>query len=131
MPTVIIHCSVYSQHFTSSSRLYYFVRSNLEYSSPVWNPITVISINKLEHVQYHFANRIPSSRHLTYPERLAILDLEPFEVRRLGFDLHMQYKFFNGLAADRFKYSNPTSLFTRSGGPNLVKPIPYVIRINR
>ena len=74
-----------------------------------------------------FTSRIPSSRHLIYPDRHAILDLEPFEVRRLGFDVHMQYKFFNGIAAiskaDRFKYSNRTSLFTGSGGPKLVKSI--------
>ena len=71
--------------------------------------------------------RRPSRRHLSYPERLAILDLEPLEVRRRRVDLLMFYKIFNGFVVisktDHFKYSNPASIFTRFGGPKLVKPI--------
>ena len=49
------------------------------------------------------------------------------ELRRLRFDLLVCYKILNAFVsiskAGHFKYSNPASLFIRSGGPKLVKPI--------
>ena len=71
---------------------------------------------------------------ISYPERLAILGLQPLDVRRIRLDLRMHYKIFNGLVAtsktDHFKYSNPTSLFTRSCGPKLVEPTSHLNKID-
>ena len=97
----------------------------------ILNHSMVESINELQHVQRHFTGRIPYIRHRSYPERLAIVDYEPLEVERVHFDLLVYYKTVNGLVAiskaDDFKYSNPNSLFTCSGGSELVKP--YASRI--
>jgi len=37
--------------------------------------------------QKHYTKRIPSLAKLSYPERVAALDLEPLELRRLKSDI--------------------------------------------
>ena len=74
-----------------------YVRPILEYASNVWNPYLLKHINGIERVQRLFTRRIPSLCELSYPERLAMLDLEPLELRRLKFDLVLYYKIFNNL----------------------------------
>ena len=95
-----------TSYITFSSCLYFFCLSHSAYSS-VWNPSTLKSINELEHVERHFTGRVPSLRHLSYSERLVILDLEPLEVRRLRFELLVYCKLFSSLVtvvkADHFK----------------------------
>ena len=90
--------------------------------------------NFSEHVQRFFTSRNSSIRYLSYPELLAILDLETCEIRHLHFDLLMYLKIFHCLVAinhsDHFKYSNSTSLSTRSGGPTLVTPIGHTNKLN-
>jgi len=54
-----------------------YVRPVLEYVSNVWSPYVIKHINALEKVQKHFTKRIPSFANLSYPERLAALDVEP------------------------------------------------------
>jgi len=43
--------------------------------------------------------RIPSLANLSYPERLAVLNLEPLELRRLKSDLVLYYKCLHDLEA--------------------------------
>jgi hypothetical protein len=64
-----------------------YIRPILEYNSIVWNPSFNFLIDLIENVQRNFSKRIPSLSSLPYSERLALLDLESLELRRLRFDL--------------------------------------------
>ena len=83
--------SLLSQAFIS------FVRPILENASQIWNSSILKYTTDLENVQRNFTYRIRSIKHLSYPERLAILNLEPLELRRLKTDILMYYKILNNL----------------------------------
>ena len=89
-------------------------------------PYLIKHINALEKVQKHFTKRIPSLSNLSYPERLAALDLEPLELRRLKSDLVLYYKCFHDFVAlpssEYFTISSCTSQ-TRTGGDRLLRPL--------
>ena len=74
-----------------------YVRPILEYASNVWNPHLLKNINALERVQRYFTKRITVLRNLPYDERLALLDLDTLESRRLKADLTLYYKIVHGL----------------------------------
>jgi hypothetical protein len=103
-----------------------YVRPILEYNSVVWNPSLIHQIETLENVQRQFSKRIPQLSALTYLERLALLDLEPLEMRRLKLDLIYYFKILNRLTAfnpnDVFLIYTP-SVSSRSNTPYLQKPI--------
>ena len=105
-----------------------YVRPILEYASNIWNPYTFKHINGIENVQRKFTKRIPSLRHLSYPERLAALDLETLELRRLRADLVLYYKIFNNLTHIPRNYlpsdHAPPLIQTRSSAPRLTIPEP-------
>jgi hypothetical protein len=63
-------------------------------------------IDLIENVQRDFAKHILSISSLSYPERLAILDLGLLELRRLRFDLINYFLVFNHLT-----YFNPIQVF--------------------
>lgn len=73
-----------------------YVRPILEYASPVWNPVYVGLIDKLESVQRNFTKRIYSLCKLSYSERLSDMGLESLQQRRLKADLIMAYKIIFG-----------------------------------
>jgi hypothetical protein len=102
-----------------------YIRPILEYNSIVWNPSPIFLIDLIEHVQRNFSKRIPSLSSLPYPERLALLDLEPLELRRLRFDLTYFFKVFNHLTpfnpSDMFLIYTPIAS-SRSNSPNLQRP---------
>jgi hypothetical protein len=79
----------------------------------------------MEKVLRRFTKRIPSLHLLSYSERLAMLNLEPLELRRLQFDLVMYCKVLHGLmsidVSSHFTYLYP-SISSHSGSPKLVKP---------
>ena len=75
-----------------------YVRPILEYSSQVWSPYLLKHVNSLEAVQRHFTKRIKILANYSYAERLAFLDLETLELRRLKADLTLCYKILNGLS---------------------------------
>jgi len=66
------------------------------------------------------------TRMISYPERLAALDLEPLELRRLKSDLVLYYRCLHDLVAlpssEYFTVSNVTSQ-TRTGGNRLLRPL--------
>ena len=102
-----------------------YIRPILEYNSIVWNPGLNYLIDLIESVQRNFSRRISSLSSLPYLERLALLDLEPLELRRLRFDLIYYFKVFNHLTPfdpeDTFLiYTPPVS--SRSNSPCLHKP---------
>jgi ribonuclease P/MRP protein subunit RPP40 len=74
-----------------------YVRPILEYNSIIWNPTYKYLIDAIEQVQHNFTKRIPAIMSLPYPERLAILNLELLELRRLRFDLIYYYKVLHNL----------------------------------
>ena len=81
--------SVFFNGFASSSQLILrqafitYVRPVLEYASSVWSPYLLKHINDIEKLQKRFTGYIYSIPHLSYPERLAAIDLEPLELRML------------------------------------------------
>ena len=101
-----------------------YIRPVLEYASSVWSPHLIEHIDAIERVQKKFTKRIRTISDLSYPERLAALDLEPLELRRLKTDLILYYKCMNGLVAlpyaDYFNVSNVISQ-TRTGGNRLIQ----------
>ena len=103
-----------------------YVRPILEYASSVWSPHLLKHIDAIERVQKHFTKRIPSLAHLSYSERLAIIDLEPLELRRLKADLILYFKCFHNLVAlsheEYFLVSQHFSQ-TRTGGNRLIIPL--------
>ena len=98
-----------------------YVRPVLEYASQVWSPYLNKHINAIENVQRRFSKRIQAIRHLSYGERLAVLGLEPLELRRLKFDLITYYKILTNnfhLPPEYLPLQLQTSN-TRSGGSRL------------
>ena len=78
----------------------------------------------LENVQRNFTYRIRLIKHLSYPERLAILNLELLELRRLKTDLLVYYKILNNLTPispdDHFTKRTDTCIHTRTSGTGLL-----------
>lgn len=74
-----------------------YVRPLLEYASTVWSPSYEISANLIESVQRKFTKRLPGCANLDYASRLATLNLQSLELRRLHFDLITTYKILFGL----------------------------------
>jgi len=74
-----------------------YIRPVLEYASSVWSPHLLKHINALEKVQRKFTKHIPALHDLTYSERLAMLNLETLESRRLKADLALYFKVTHNL----------------------------------
>jgi len=51
----------------------------------------------VEKAQRRFTKRLSGLRHLSYPDRLQMLDLQSLERRRLSHDLILVYKILHGL----------------------------------
>jgi ribonuclease P/MRP protein subunit RPP40 len=105
-----------------------FVRPVLEYASCVWSPVLITHVNAIERVQKYFTRRLHGMEFVPYNERLALLNLETLEVRRLHSDIIMYYKVIHNMVAltvDRFFHFDDRQLISiRSYDPNnLVKPM--------
>jgi len=74
-----------------------YIRPLVEYASNIWSPTQVGLIDKLESVQRKFTKRIPALQYLSYRDRLAALNLDSLELRRLRADLCMLYKIIFGM----------------------------------
>jgi hypothetical protein len=103
-----------------------YVRPILEYNSIIWSPNLIHLIDLIENVQRNFTKRIPSLSSLPYTERLALLDLNLLELRRLRFDLIYYYKVLNNLTpfdpSEVFSVYTPSS-WSRSDMSHSQKPI--------
>ena len=94
--TGILFGSFFSHHISLLKLAYItFVRPIIEYATQVWNSSVLKYISDLENVQKNFTYCIRSIKHLSYAERLAVLNLEPLELRRLKVDIVMYYKIRN------------------------------------
>ena len=67
------------------------------YCTPVWSPHYRYLIDVVEKVQKRSTKRLSGLRHLSYPDRLQMLDLQSLERRRLSHDLILVYKLLHGL----------------------------------
>jgi hypothetical protein len=76
-----------------------YVRPILEYAPVNLSPYHFHScdINKVEAVQRRFTKRLTSLRAMSYAERLAAINMDKLELRRLRFDLLFCYKIVFGL----------------------------------
>ena len=72
-----------------------FVVPILEYASPVWSPHHITQIDKLERVQKFFTRKLRNMQHISYKDRLAHLNIESLEYRRLKIDLKLAYDILN------------------------------------
>jgi hypothetical protein len=89
-------------------------------------PVFCILLSYLKAFKEVFFKRLPSLSYLTHAERLAVLNLETLELRRLRFDLIFYYKVFNHLTPFDPDlvftiYSQPNCL--RSNEPFILKPV--------
>ena len=102
-----------------------FVRSKLEYASPVWNPVTKQNISALEAIQKRFTRKLAGLGLLNYSERLIALNLEPLELRRLRADLSLVYQIIHHLIALKFEdfFSFAPLSSTRGHPYKLVIPV--------
>ena len=74
-----------------------YVRPLLEYNSSVWSPHLLRDINSIERVQRRFTKRLRGMYDMCYDERLARLQLERLEARRIRVDVINAYKIIFGL----------------------------------
>jgi len=84
-----------------------YVRPLLEYCSPIWSPSTVTEINLIEAVQKRFTKRLSGLSHLSYFNRLVVLNWTTLEIRRIHADLILCFKIVHGLVA-----TDPSSIFS-------------------
>ena len=97
----------------------------LEYASPTWSPYLTYQKDLIESVQRSFTKRLPGFNNLLYMDRLAKLNLQSLEQRRLMADLKMCYDIVHGLTClnfdDSFVFSQYLS--TRGHRFKLIVPI--------
>ena len=74
------------------------VRSKLEYCCPVWNPVKITDIQKLENVQWSFTRKFQGCHDLSYWERLKKLKLMSLQRRRERYCIIHVWKILNGHA---------------------------------
>jgi hypothetical protein len=70
-----------------------YVRPLLEYACCVWSLVYANAIQQIESVQRRFTKRLPAISSFTYAQRLAELNMDSLEFRRLHYDLILTYKF--------------------------------------
>ena len=71
------------------------VRSQIEYSMPVWYPYKISDIKQIESVQRKATKFLPSLKNIPYQQRLKILKLPSIQYRRLRGDMIFLYKLIN------------------------------------
>ena len=102
-----------------------YVRPMLEYASQTWSPYLTYQNDLIESVQRSFTKRLPGFNNLSYMDRLAKLNLQNLEQRRLLADLKMCYNIVHGLTClnfdDFFVFSQYLS--TRGHRFKLIVPI--------
>ena len=98
-----------------------YVRSNVEYCSPLWHPSKIEDIESIEGVQRFFTAKIDGCRQLTYWERLIKLGLMSLQRRRERFILLTMWKILhNRLPNDLLiSFRSPSRLGIQSIIPSL------------
>ena len=131
-----MHCLThfYFRNLTQLRAFITFVRPILEYASQIWNPFIHKSVDDLEHVQRYFTSRIPALKNLSYSDRLALLNVDSLEIRRLRSDLNLYHNIFNNLVCINSSVvtSQHSHLIsnTRSSGARLVSFVGRTLTIS-
>ena len=79
-----------------------YVRSQLEYCSPLWSPQGIGEIQRLEAVQRSFTARIEGIENLDYWERIKHLGIYSLQRRRERYKILYIWKMTNGLVPNPF-----------------------------
>ena len=74
-----------------------YVRTILEYCTPIWSSYLLNDINKIEGVQRYFTRRLFPDKQYSYAERLVLINLDKLESRRIKSDIIMCFKIINNL----------------------------------
>ena len=74
------------------------VRSRLEYCCPLWNPVKIGDIQKLENIQCSFLRRIAGCGQLDYWDRINKLRIMSLQRRRERYCIIQVWKILNGHA---------------------------------
>ena len=74
------------------------VRSRLEYCCPVWNPVKISDIQKIENVQRCFIRKIAGLKDMDYWDRLKKLKMMSLQRRRERYCIIQVWKIINGHA---------------------------------
>ena len=118
----LIHKCFVSKDIDSLLRAYItYVRPLLEYASQAWSPHSHSDIQKIEAVQRQFTKRLRGMKNLDYSARLAALNIDSLQKRRLHADLIFSYKIIFGLidmkSSDYFTLNNNNFRETRALNP--------------
>ena len=101
-----------------------YIRPILECNCIIWSPNLIHLIDLIENVQRNFTKRLPSLSSLPYTERLAHIDLDLLELRRLRFDLIYYYKVLNNLTP-----LDPYVVFSvYTPSPWSISEMPYLLK---
>lgn len=95
------------------------VRSRLEYCCPVWNPVKIADIQKLENVQRSFIRKIVGLKDMSYWDRLKKLKLLSLQRRRERYCIIQVWKMINNHAPNDVKMQ-----FTRHSRHGIKAKIP-------
>ena len=71
------------------------VRSRLEYCCPVWNPVKISDIQKIENVQRCFVRKIAGLKDMDYRDRLKKLKMMSLQRRRERYCIIQVWKIIN------------------------------------
>ena len=82
---------------TLKSAYFTYIRPRLDFASQIWSPHTKYLINRIERVQKLFSKRVRGTTGLNYEQRLALLNIDPLDIRRIKTDLITLYKIVHGL----------------------------------
>ena len=77
------------------------VRPHLEYAATIWNPCKKGYIDDLEKVQRRATKLLQNISHLSYPERLAALNLPTLVYRRIRGDMIETFKILSNIYDSR------------------------------
>ena len=73
------------------------VRSKLEFCCPLWDPVRVQDIQKLEGIQRTFTSKISGCQHLDYYARLKRLQILSLQRRRERYTIIHTWKMLHGM----------------------------------
>ena len=94
------------------------MRPHLEYAATIWNPYKKGYFDDLEKVQRKATELLQNISHLSYPERLAALNLPTLEYRRIRGDMIETFKILNNIYDSRVTNFLSNSNFSTTRGHN-------------
>ena len=101
-----------------------YVRPIVESNTIIFSPFTIQNINLIESVQRNFTKYLPGLYDVAYSNRLAILQLQSLEERRVINDLICLFKLYHNKINlninEYFEFRNNT--FTRGHSLKIFKP---------